>query len=111
PAEGMALEGVVAGELERRPGDPESTGGDLGAAGLERPQGPEGTRPRLGAVRLGAEARLLGDEAVLEDHLGGVGGPDPHLLLLAPLAHPRVVLLDDEAGDRRGAEGAIGGRE
>ena len=33
-AEGVALEGVVASEFESRPGDPESTGGDLGAGGL-----------------------------------------------------------------------------
>src|ERR1035441_276609 len=105
-AEGVALEGVVARELERRPGDAEGPGGDVGSCGLEYHQEPGGTRSRLGAVRLHAQARVLSDEALLEDHLGGMGGPDPHLLLLAPLAHPGVALFDDEAADRRGAEEA-----
>ena len=91
PSEGLPLLRVVSGELERGPGDAHRLRRHRGAGHLEGLE-----RGRLLPVRcpsprqLGVELLhstehvLHRDPAILQDHLGRVGCPDPELPLLLP---------------------------
>src|SRR4029450_4308895 len=72
----------------------------LGVAGPVQP----GLEP-LGA----AEEAVGGDAAVLQQHLGGVGGADPELPLLLALAQAGRARRDHEAGRAAVAGGGGGG--
>src|SRR5439155_16726892 len=61
---------------------------------VERAERP--AEPRAG---LAAEHVLLGDLAVLEDQLAGLGATQAHLLVDPADAEPLEALLDDERGD------------
>src|SRR5581483_6185828 len=117
PAELGALPGVVEGELVGGPGDAHGLDADDRTAGLEGAHGRLGRRLAAlpGPGQAGLELLLAAEEAVgrdadvVEDHLGRVAGPDPHLLLL--LAHGQAGCAGghDEGGLTPGAERRVDG--
>ena len=113
-AEGLALLGVVERVLVGGPGDAERLGADRRTRGLEglhgrlagRPLPLAGPSQALVELVLAAEQAVTGNPHVVEDHLGGVRGADPHLLELLALRQPWGPWRDDEAGLAPRPEGA-----
>ena len=92
-AELLALLGVGAGGVEGPLGGAEAERGDRDPPAVEDLQRLD---EPLADV---AQQVVLADEAVLHDHLGGVGGPDAELVLFLAGAETRHAAVEHESGD------------
>jgi hypothetical protein len=101
--------GRVASKVARAPELPRERGGRLGRGGGA------GRLGAAGPFQLGLEAlspprrQSAGHAAVLQQHLGGVGGADAELALLLALAQAGGAGRDHEAGLAAMAEGRVDG--
>ena len=89
----------LARPLEARARHADRHAGDKRAGVVERLH--HAGESALGFDLGAAEQVVLGDAAVLEAEVGGVGRPDPELVLEPLEDQPRVVALDHERLDRR----------
>ncbi len=92
-AERLALPRVLGGVLECRARDPDGTGCDLWARGLEEVQRDRESLPSLAEKAVGSDLRIV------EDQGSGVGGAQPELAFLAAGLHAGIVSLDEKRCD------------